>query len=96
MVLSRVMYLMSPSLSTYPVSRRSVRLAAKTMKMAKSYFGDINSDIAGKPCNLSCTLEKLYAWEKKLYKEVKVQLYELNLYWLSKNFDFVTSYILEF
>lgn len=68
-VLSRVLYLMSPSLSTYPVSRRSVRLAAKTMKMAKSYFGDIN--IAGKPCNLSCTLEKLYAWEKKLYKEVK-------------------------
>lgn len=40
--------------------------------MAKAYYGDSWKDIYTKPNKLSSTLDKLYAWEKKLYKEVKV------------------------
>ena len=38
--------------------------------MAKEYCQVAEQD--EKPRNLSSTLEELYAWEKKLYKEVKV------------------------
>lgn len=40
--------------------------------MAKTYGGEPGKDFNFKSGNLSSTLEKLYAWEKKLYKEVKV------------------------
>ena len=73
-VLSRILYLRSPSSSSlYQPSTSSVRLAAKANKFAESYFGELWKDIESKPGNLSATLEKLYAWEKKLYKEVKVK-----------------------
>ncbi|KAL3504200.1 hypothetical protein ACH5RR_034041 [Cinchona calisaya] len=73
-ILSRILYLKSPSLpSSYQPSMGSIKLAAKTTKLAKSYFGDLWKDIEAKPGNLSSTLEQLYAWEKKLYKEVKVE-----------------------
>lgn len=73
-VLSRILYLRSPSSSSlYQPSTSSVRLAAKANGLAKSYFGEFWKDIESKPGNLSATLEKLYAWEKKLYKEVKAE-----------------------
>ncbi|KAA8538446.1 hypothetical protein F0562_028008 [Nyssa sinensis] len=69
---TRFLYLIAPSLSSsHPPSRRSVRLAFSTMKMAKSYYEDSEKDINMKSSNLSSSLEKLYVWEKKLYKEVK-------------------------
>lgn len=40
--------------------------------MAKTYYAEIGNDFNLKSLNLASTLEKLYAWEKKLYKEVKV------------------------
>ncbi|KAL0351506.1 UNVERIFIED_CONTAM: protein ALTERED PHOSPHATE STARVATION RESPONSE 1 [Sesamum calycinum] len=57
------------------VTTRSInaihKLASSTMKLAKSYFEDVGNDVNTQACNLSATLDKLYAWEKKLYKEVK-------------------------
>ncbi|KAK0576214.1 hypothetical protein LWI29_013785 [Acer saccharum] len=41
------------------------------MKIAKEYCGETGKDFDKKSGNLSSTLEKLYEWEKKLYKEVK-------------------------
>ncbi|KAL0802119.1 hypothetical protein Bca101_057295 [Brassica carinata] len=64
-ILSRIMYLVAPSTRSKP--EQSIRLTPKTLQMAKAYSGqDVNGD-----GNLSSTLEKLYAWEKKLYREVK-------------------------
>ncbi|KAL6525073.1 hypothetical protein OROMI_030666 [Orobanche minor] len=71
-ILSRILYPISPSLSSRdPPSMQSTKLASKTMKLAKAYFDDVGKDVDGKACNLSSTMDKLYAWEKKLYKEVK-------------------------
>ncbi|PQP99625.1 uncharacterized protein Pyn_18153 [Prunus yedoensis var. nudiflora] len=71
-IFSRILYLVAPSmLSSQPPSGQSVRLTSKTMKMAKAYQGEPGKDFNKKSGNLSSTLEKLYAWEKKLYKEVK-------------------------
>jgi hypothetical protein len=42
------------------------------MKLAKAYCREPEKELISNPINLSSTLEKLYAWEKKLYKEVKV------------------------
>ncbi|EOA33619.1 hypothetical protein CARUB_v10019768mg [Capsella rubella] len=69
-ILSRIMYLVAPSTqSSHSHPRLSIRLTSRTRKMAKAYNGqDVNGGFNG---NLSSTLEKLYAWEKKLYKEVK-------------------------
>ncbi|CAN4097739.1 unnamed protein product [Withania somnifera] len=70
-LLSRILHLIAPSISfSHTVTVQSVRLAAKTRKLTKSYFGDVGLD-AVKPCNMSSTLDELYEWEKKLYKEVK-------------------------
>ncbi|KAK6132296.1 hypothetical protein DH2020_033920 [Rehmannia glutinosa] len=71
-ILSRILYLMSPSMSLRdPPSMKSMKSASRTMKSARSYFEDVGKDVNSKACNLSSTLDKLYAWEKKLYKEVK-------------------------
>ncbi|KAL8485640.1 hypothetical protein ACS0TY_027795 [Phlomoides rotata] len=71
-ILSRLMYLISPSTSMgEPPSKQSAKLDLNTVKLARSYFEDVGKDINFKACNLSSTLDKLYAWEKKLYKEVK-------------------------
>lgn len=75
-ILSRILYLLAPStLYSHLPSNQSVQMAYNTMKMAKAYYGDAWKDIYAKPNQLSSTLEKLYAWEKKLYKEVKVCLH---------------------
>ncbi|KAL2232371.1 uncharacterized protein LOC105155337 [Sesamum indicum] len=71
-ILSRILCLISPSVSLQdPPSMQSIKLASTTMKLAKSYFEDVGNDVNTQACNLSSTLDKLYAWEKKLYKEVK-------------------------
>lgn len=62
-----------PSMSVSDTATvQSIRLAAKTRKLAKSYFEDVGQDNDVMPCNLSSTFDELYEWEKKLYKEVKV------------------------
>ncbi|KAK9054255.1 hypothetical protein SSX86_025333 [Deinandra increscens subsp. villosa] len=68
-ILSKILYPLAPSLasSDYPV--QSVRSGSRETKLAESYREDAVLDV--RPINLSSTLEKLYAWEKKLYKEVK-------------------------
>ncbi|KAK4572790.1 hypothetical protein RGQ29_030993 [Quercus rubra] len=71
-IFSRICYLVAPSMfSSQPPTRSSVRISKRTMKMAKAYYGESAKDFNMKPGNLSSTLDKLYAWEKKLYKEVK-------------------------
>ncbi|XAR62815.1 hypothetical protein NMG60_11017696 [Bertholletia excelsa] len=71
-MLSRVLCMIAPTMSSSnQPSRQSIRLAHSAMKMAKVYFGDSVNNLNMKPISLSSTLEKLYAWEKKLYKEVK-------------------------
>ncbi|XVE55309.1 hypothetical protein DITRI_Ditri03aG0148600 [Diplodiscus trichospermus] len=69
-IFSRILYLVAPNmLTTHPPSRSSIQITSRTMKMAKEYCQV--SEWHEKPRNLSSTLEELYAWEKKLYKEVK-------------------------
>ncbi|XP_017981663.1 PREDICTED: uncharacterized protein LOC18592362 [Theobroma cacao] len=69
-IFSRILYLVAPNmLSSHPPPRSSIRITSRTMKMAKEYCQIAEQD--EKPRNLSSTLEELYAWEKKLYKEVK-------------------------
>lgn len=70
-ILSRILYMIAPSSpSSHLPSRGSVRFSYKTMKLAKAYYED-SAKTGMRPGNLSLTLEKLYVWEKKLYKEVK-------------------------
>ncbi|KAJ8762944.1 hypothetical protein K2173_023073 [Erythroxylum novogranatense] len=66
-IFSRILYLPS----SHPSARPSQPISSRIMKMAKTYSADIADDLEMRPKSLSSTLEKLYAWEKKLYKEVK-------------------------
>ncbi|KAL0391749.1 UNVERIFIED_CONTAM: protein ALTERED PHOSPHATE STARVATION RESPONSE 1 [Sesamum radiatum] len=71
----KILYLISPSLTLRESrSTQYVKLASRTMKLAKSYFGDVGEDASTRVYNLSSTLEKLGAWEKKLYKEDEERL----------------------
>lgn len=71
-IFSRILYLVAPSLlSSHPPHRSSIHVTSRTIKMARAYCGEPGGDFDMKNGNLSSTLEKLYAWEKKLYKEVK-------------------------
>ncbi|XP_043720495.1 protein ALTERED PHOSPHATE STARVATION RESPONSE 1-like [Telopea speciosissima] len=67
---SRILdFITTPTVTfSHPPSRRSERAADSTTKMAKGLIGGSEMDIRMK---LSSTLEQLYVWEKKLYKEVK-------------------------
>ncbi|KAK9096081.1 hypothetical protein Sjap_021578 [Stephania japonica] len=56
--------------SSHPPPRQSQLAAMRAMKRAKVQYG-YSEDFIMRSCNLSTTLERLYAWEKKLYKEVK-------------------------
>jgi hypothetical protein len=58
------------------------------MKMAKAYYRESGKGFNMKAGNLSSTLDKLYAWEKKLYKEVKV--------WVHQTCVYVCCFILNF
>ncbi|KAL0432219.1 UNVERIFIED_CONTAM: Nitrate regulatoryprotein [Sesamum latifolium] len=74
-ILSQILYIISPSLTLRESrSTQYVKLASRTMKLAKSYFGDVGEDASARVYNLSSTLEKLCAWEKKLYKEDEERL----------------------
>lgn len=68
-VLSKILYPLAPSLASSEHEIQSVRSCSRVTKLAGSYSVDPVSDV--RSINLSSTLEKLYAWEKKLYKEVK-------------------------
>ncbi|KAF7829819.1 nitrate regulatory gene2 protein [Senna tora] len=71
-IFSRILYMVAPSkLPSHPPSRPSIQLSSRAMKLAKAYCEEPAIDFKTAPGNLSSTLEKLYAWEKKLYKEVK-------------------------
>jgi hypothetical protein len=67
-ILSRILYLVS----SHPPARPSVHISSRTMKMAKSYPLESGNDFDMRRRNLSSTLQEIYAWEKKLYKEVRV------------------------
>lgn len=68
--LSRILYLIAPSFSSSLHPKQSDISHSQITKLARSYHQDAVTDIPS--ISLSSTLEKLYAWEKKLYKEVKV------------------------
>ncbi|XP_048129666.1 nitrate regulatory gene2 protein isoform X2 [Rhodamnia argentea] len=71
-IFSRIMYLVAPSmLSSHSPSKQSARVSSRRMKMARAYVGDDAKDFNSNSGNISSTLDKLYAWETKLYKEVK-------------------------
>ncbi|GKV37714.1 hypothetical protein SLEP1_g45709 [Rubroshorea leprosula] len=71
-IFSRILYLVAPNiLSSHSLPRSSIRLTSRTMKLAKDYHEAYGQDLNTRQGNISATLEKLYAWEKKLYKEVK-------------------------
>ncbi|KAI3758581.1 hypothetical protein L6452_06148 [Arctium lappa] len=68
-VLSRILYPLAPSFASSDHRIQFVRPYSRVMKLAGSYNVDAVSDVGF--TNLSSTLEKLYVWEKRLYKEVK-------------------------
>ncbi|OIV97946.1 hypothetical protein TanjilG_12703 [Lupinus angustifolius] len=71
-IFSRILQMVAPSsLPSHPPSRPPIQLSSKAMRLAKAYCGEPGKDYKTNPENISSTLEKLYAWEKKLYKEVK-------------------------
>ncbi|KAK1433342.1 hypothetical protein QVD17_10252 [Tagetes erecta] len=68
-ILSKIFNPLTPSLASTNHPVQSVRPYSQVTKLAGSYNVDAIQDV--RPINLSSTLEKLYVWEKKLYKEVK-------------------------
>ncbi|CAM8998712.1 unnamed protein product [Rhodiola kirilowii] len=68
-MLNRILHLRASSKNSS--SAQYIQMATRTMKMAKALYGDLESELNRKPGNLSFVLDELYAWEKKLYKEVK-------------------------
>ncbi|XP_077214257.1 uncharacterized protein LOC143849088 [Tasmannia lanceolata] len=69
----RMLDAVSPStlISTRSLSKRPQRTSSNARKMGGAGHGHFEKSMGMKSGNLSSTLEKLYAWEKKLYKEVK-------------------------
>lgn len=67
------MHRKAPS-SASSVARPSARVDSKTIKLARSYYENSGKDTNVEYDNISSILEELYAWEKKLYKEVKVYM----------------------
>ncbi|KAE9603932.1 hypothetical protein Lal_00002172 [Lupinus albus] len=71
-IFSRILEMVAPSsLPSHPPSRPPIQLSSKATRLAKAYCGEPGKDFKTNPENISSTLEKLYEWEKKLYKEVK-------------------------
>ncbi|KVH46568.1 protein of unknown function DUF630 [Cynara cardunculus var. scolymus] len=68
-VLSRILYPLGPPFASSDHPIQSARSCSRVMKLAGSYNVDAVPDVGF--TNLSSTLEKLYVWEKRLYKEVK-------------------------
>ncbi|KAK9066832.1 hypothetical protein SSX86_014155 [Deinandra increscens subsp. villosa] len=68
-ILSKILSPLAPSLASSDHPVQSARPYSQVTKLAGSYNVDEVQDV--RPINLSSTLERLYVWEKKLYKEVK-------------------------
>ncbi|KAL2638257.1 hypothetical protein AAZV13_06G105100 [Glycine max] len=69
-IFSRILQMLAPS--RLPSDLVSIQFSSREIKLAQAYCGgEPGKDFKTNPENLSSTLEKLYAWEKKLYKEVK-------------------------
>ncbi|RDY09518.1 Nitrate regulatory gene2 protein, partial [Mucuna pruriens] len=68
-IFSRILQMLAPS--RLPSHPPSIQFSSREIKLAQAYCGELGKDLKTNPENLSSTLEKLYAWEKKLYKEVK-------------------------
>lgn len=58
--------------------------------MAKAYAAEPGNDFDTGHRNLSSTLQEIYAWEKKLYKEVKVRGTEASAFFFGCH-DFLFS-----
>ncbi|ERN18177.1 uncharacterized protein LOC18446532 [Amborella trichopoda] len=68
-ILNAAFFPMLPS--SRPPSKRSTFVYSRAKKMDNMIHGDLREEFGMISINLSFTLEKLYAWEKKLYEEVK-------------------------
>ncbi|KAG6408332.1 hypothetical protein SASPL_131337 [Salvia splendens] len=69
-ILSRILYLTVPWLTFMDSSSiSSLTFASRSVKMAKLYFENVGKEFGAKFGSLSSTLDKIYAWEKKLYKK---------------------------
>ncbi|XP_028230144.1 nitrate regulatory gene2 protein-like isoform X1 [Glycine soja] len=68
-IFSRILQMVAPS--RLPSDPLSIQFSSREIKLAQAYCGEPGKEFKTNPENLSSTLEKLYAWEKKLYKEVK-------------------------
>lgn len=68
-VISRIFYPMTLRvlIHSHPFKRSKHSIVSTKQKASNS-----NNHVAGISSNLSSVLEKLYLWEKKLFKEVKV------------------------
>ncbi|KAL5704399.1 hypothetical protein ACHQM5_022836 [Ranunculus cassubicifolius] len=71
-ILSKIHNLVAPPTvtSSHSLSRQSQHAVKSVKKMANIRYEDFG-DFEMKSGNLSATLERLYTWERKLYKEVK-------------------------
>lgn len=80
--------------SPHARSRTSVNVDLRTVKLAKSYNESSGIDTTVEYGNISSILEELYAWEKKLYKEVKVckKLFLLSIHNISMNCIYLVLY----
>ena len=58
------------------LSSQSSSIRNPLVTTSKKYMDDNGSDFCEEPCMIAgsnaCTLDRLYAWERKLYDEVKV------------------------
>ncbi|XP_057492396.1 protein ALTERED PHOSPHATE STARVATION RESPONSE 1-like [Actinidia eriantha] len=71
----RILSFVSPSVatSTSPMYVKLKRSAFGAANKDKAWNGNPEKEACVTSANLSSTLEKLYVWERKLYKEVKVE-----------------------
>ncbi|KAI7739417.1 hypothetical protein M8C21_010760 [Ambrosia artemisiifolia] len=70
-ILSKILDPLPPLVASSHHPIQSVRSYSQVTKLAGSYKYNEDAVLDVRPINLSSTLEKLYVWEKKLYKEVK-------------------------
>ncbi|XP_026455309.1 nitrate regulatory gene2 protein-like isoform X1 [Papaver somniferum] len=67
---SKILNLVAPTTSKHSHNHSTRSRPASVMKMAKTNYGE-PEEFKLSSGSLSATLERLYAWEKKLFKEVK-------------------------
>ncbi|MCL7047468.1 hypothetical protein MKW94_025338 [Papaver nudicaule] len=67
---SKILNLVAPTTSKHSHTHSKRSQPASIMKMAKANYGE-SEEFKLSSGSLSVTLERIYAWEKKLFKEVK-------------------------